>query len=183
MATGQQVAQPPADVPVPYTVTAAGLAAVAPAVRPGYRLVPVLVGRSTEPGTVAWVECPDWCIVHSPDRPTDKVGFLEDINHQGERAAMNFVPSRGDRVPVEVYLSQWPALDDEDRGQTYLAVDLDYEVCSYGRTAALSLADQMVAFAADVTRLAETLPDDSPTATVRSQADEALRRVREGGGR
>ena len=35
--------------------------------------------------------------------------------------------------------------------------------------------DQLVAFAEDVRRLAETLPDESP---VRSQADEALRRVR-----
>ncbi|MET8947446.1 hypothetical protein ABZX30_28855 [Streptomyces sp. NPDC004542] len=135
----------------------------------GFRLVPAAIGR---PGSVqtAWVPCPSWCVVDHSER----VAFIEDVNHEGEHRGMSLSPSRGDRVPLEVYLSQWPG--SEENAQTYLAVDLDYEVSAYGRTAALALADQMVAFAEDVRRLAGTLPDD----TVRSQADEALRRVRGG---
>jgi hypothetical protein len=145
-----------------------------PAVKPGYRLVPARIGRSTEEGVIVHIPCPSWCIV---DHVAEQNVFLEDVNHQGERVAMNFAPSRGDRTPVEVYVSEWPASREEDGPA--LAVDLDYDVATYGRTAALSLADQLVAFAADVRRLAQTLPDDAP-APIRSHADEALRRVRGG---
>ena len=136
---------------VPSQPTAA---AVRLAVKPGYRLVPALVGRSTDPGTVAHVECPDWCTV---DHLAEKAVFLEDVSHKGERAAMSLSPSRGDRVPVEVYLSEWPASNGED-GRPFLAVDVDYEVSNYGRAAALALADQLVAFAENVRRLAASLP-------------------------
>jgi len=147
-----------------------------PEPKPGYRFVPALIGRSTDPGVITLVECPSWCVV---DHVASRSVFIEDINHEGEHRAMSLSPSHGDRVPLEVYLSQWPA-SREENGQTCLAVDLDCEVSSYGRTAALALADQLVAFAADVRRLAQTLPDDAPS-PVRSQADEALRRVRTGG--
>ena len=143
-----------------------------PTARPGYRFVPALIGRSTEAGVITLVECPAWCVV---DHVAERSVFLEDLNHEGEHKTMQFAPSRGSAVPVEVYVSQWPGSHET---QPYLAVDLDCEVDTYGRTAALALADQLVAFAADVRRLAQTLPDDAP---VRSQADEALRRVRAGG--
>lgn len=142
-----------------------------PGMKPGYRLVPVAVGRQGKVQT-AWLPCPAWCITdHS-----EPVAFVEDVNHEGEHRRMSLSPSHGERVPVEVYLSEWPA-DRDENGQPCLAVDLDYEVATYGRTAGLAMADQLVAFAADVRRLAETLPEDKP---VRSQADEALRRVRGG---
>lgn len=126
------------------------------AVRPGYRLVPALVGRSTEPGTIVYVECPDWCTV---DHVASRNVFLEDINHEGERAALQLPSDYSAPAPVEVYLSQWPASQDE-KGLTRLAVDVDYEVSTYGRTAALAFADQLVAFAANVRALAETLPEE-----------------------
>lgn len=138
--------------------------------REGYRFVPALIGRSTDPGVIAHVECPSWCTV---DHIASRSVFLEDLNHEGERRAMTFTPSNAPRVPVEVYLTQWPG---SDEAQTQMAVDLDCEVETYGRTAGLALADQLVAFAADVRRLALALPDD----TIRSQADEALLRVRGG---
>jgi hypothetical protein len=81
-------------------------------------------------------------------------------------------------VPFEVYLTRWPGSQRDAR--TNLAVDLDSDVALYDRTGALALADQMVAFAEDVRRLAEALPDEAPAATVLGQADEALRRVRGG---
>ncbi|MFJ7341435.1 DUF6907 domain-containing protein [Streptomyces sp. NPDC101110] len=125
------------------------------ALKPGYRLVPARIGRSTDEGIIVHLPCPTWCVV---DHVAEKSVFLEDVNHEGERRAMSFTPSSGPRVPVEVYLSQWPGSHEP---QTQLAVDLDYEVETYDRTAALALADQMAAFAEDVRRLAETLPDDS----------------------
>lgn len=140
---------------IPLQPTAAAVSQ--PAVKPGYRLVPALVGRTTDPGVIVYVECPAWCTV---DHVAERSVFLEDISHDGERLGMSFSPSRGDRVPFEVYLSQWSGLAEENN-RPYLAVDLDCEVSSYGRTAALALADQLVAFAADVRRLAQTLPDDA----------------------
>ncbi|MCP9997818.1 hypothetical protein LUX34_23020 [Streptomyces werraensis] len=140
---------------VPSQPTAAS---VRPAVKPGYRLVPALVGRSTDPGTVVYVECPVWCTV---DHVADRSVFLEDINHQGESAQLTLTTLHPARVPLEVYLSWWPASDDT-AGEPCLAVDLDSEVDVYGRTAALALADQLVAFAENVRRLAESLPADKP---------------------
>lgn len=162
------------DRPIPYTVTEAGAHAVdLPAIKAGFRLVPVQVGKPGEAVTV-WAECPDWCVGHDGDR----FGCAEDINHQGESAALTLTPSIGERVPFEVYLTQWPSSQRDAR--TNLAVDLDSDVALYDRTGALALADQMVAFAEDVRRKAMMLPDDAPATVVHDQADEALRRVRGG---
>lgn len=143
-------------------------------VRSGYRLVPALVGRLTDKPTVVHVPCPDWCTV---DHLAQRAVFLEDINHQGEPAALTITTLHPARVPLEVYLSWWPSSDGISE-KPCLSVDLDTEVEVYDRTAALAMADQLVAFAANVRRLAESLPDDNGDS---SQADEALRRVRQGG--
>lgn len=149
----------------------AGLSGI-PSQTPGVRLVPATIGREGATQT-AWVPCPHWCVL---DHEAERTTWLEDINHEGERRAMKFAPSNGAAaVPIEVFVSHWPGSEK----QPMLAVDLDYEIETYGRTAALALADQLVAFAADVRRMAQTLPDDAP-APVRNQADEALRRVRGG---
>ncbi|MFJ3287070.1 DUF6907 domain-containing protein [Streptomyces sp. NPDC086669] len=150
--------QPPAATVRPF-----------PAVKPGYRLVPVPVGREGNVQT-AYVTCPSWCVTDHSQR----VRSIEDVNHNGQPAALSLTNRHPARVPLEVSLSWWPSLG-EGNEQPKLAVDLDTEVEVYDRTAALAMADQLVAFAAEVRRLAETLPDDQP---VRSQADEALRRVR-----
>lgn len=140
-----------------------------PAVKPGYRLVPVPVGRGGNVQT-AYVPCPSWCVTDHSVR----VASVEDVSHNGQPASLAITTLHPARVPLKVSLSWWPALGDGTE-QPKLAVDLDTEVEVYDRTAALAMADQLVAFAAEVRRLAETLPDDQP---VRSQADEALRRVR-----
>ncbi|MET9550565.1 hypothetical protein ABZY36_35470 [Streptomyces sp. NPDC006627] len=137
-----------------------------PAVEPGYRLVPARVGKPCSSVTV-WTECPtDWCIV---DHVAEPVGSAEDINHQGAPAALNLAADQTASVPTEVYLSWWPGSKDV-ASRPCLAVDVDYEVAVYGRTAALALVDQLTAFAEDVRRLAETLPDDSPAATLAPSA-------------
>ncbi|MEU9557371.1 DUF6907 domain-containing protein [Streptomyces fumanus] len=135
-----------------------------PALRPGFRLVPVPVGREGNAQT-AWVECPDWCVTDHSER----VEFIEDVNHNGQAASLSITTLHPARVPLEVSLSWWPALEEDT--QPKLAVDLDSEVEVYDRTAALALADQLVAFAAEVRRLAESLPDDSP-----ADEDEKARR-------
>lgn len=126
-----------------------------PAITPGCRLVPATIGREGATQT-AWIPCPHWCVL---DHEAERVTWLEDINHEGERRAMKFAPSNGAAaVPIEVFVSHWPGSEE----QPMLAVDLDREVETYGRTAALALADQLVAFAVDVRRMAQTLPDDAP---------------------
>jgi hypothetical protein len=142
-----------------------------PTVQPGFRLMPATVGRADRPQTV-WIECPSWCVTDH----TERVTFAEDISHSGQPAALTLTSNHPARIPLQVSLAWWPSLG-EGNGQPKLAVDLDTEVEVYGRTAALAMADQLVAFAADVRRLAQTLPDETPD---RIQADEALRRVRGG---
>lgn len=139
--------------------------------RPGYRLVPVQVGKPGHRVTV-WAECPDWCVGH--DVP---FGSAEDINHQGESAGLNITEDQAVTAPVEVYLSWWPGSDDV-AANPCLAVDFDSEVAVYSRTAGLALSDQIIAFGMHVRQLAATLPDGFPATIARSQADEALRQVR-----
>ncbi|MEV5314279.1 hypothetical protein [Streptomyces sp. NPDC052610] len=143
---------------IPSQPTAATVDAL-PAVKPGYRLVPVPVGREGNAQT-AWVPCPSWCVTDHSERVT----FIEDVNHSSQPASLAITTRHPARVPLEVSLSWWPALGEENE-QPKLAVDLDTEVEVYGRTAALAMADQLVAFAAEVRRLAETLPDDAPRTT------------------
>lgn len=126
-----------------------------PTVKPGYRLVPVPVGREGNAQT-AYVPCPSWCVTDHSERVT----FLEDVNHSGQPAELSITTLHPARVPLAVSLSWWPALGDEDN-KPKLAVDLDSEVEVYDRTAALAMADQLVAFAENVRRLAETLPADT----------------------
>jgi hypothetical protein len=142
-----------------------------PAVKPGYRLVPVPVGRGADVRT-AWLPCPTWCVTDHSER----VASVEDVSHNGQPASLAITTRHPARIPLEVSLSWWPGLG-EGNEEPKLAVDLDTDIEVYDRTAALAMADQLVAFAAEVRRLAETLPDDQP---VRSQADEALRRARGG---
>ena len=146
-----------------------------PAVKPGHQLVPAAVGKPGATVTI-YIECPtDWCIV---DHVAEPVANAEDINHQGAPVALSLAADQIIEVPTKVHLSWWPGSHGV-AARPCLAVDVDYEVAVYGRTGALAVADQLVAFAADVRRLAMTLPDDAPLSAVRSQADEALRRVRE----
>lgn len=145
------------------------LATQVPAPRPGFRFVPVPVGLPGRVQTV-WVECPDWCVTDH----TQRASHIEDVSHNGRPASLAITTRHPARVPLEVSLSWWPGLG-EGNDRPKLAVDLDTEVEVYGRTAALAMADQLVAFAAEVRRLAQTLPDDR---LGRTQADEALRRVR-----
>lgn len=155
MTTIDRAPQANPDIPVPLSATGVGARAIAfPAIRPGHRLVPVKIGKPGETVTV-WTECPtDWCIGHEGER----YGSADDINHQGESAGLNVTPGQAVTAPVEVYLSWWPGSNGV-AAQPCLAVDFDSEVAVYGRTAALALVDQISAFAANVRRLAEVLPE------------------------
>ncbi|MHC3471194.1 DUF6907 domain-containing protein [Streptomyces sp. 7R007] len=144
-----------------------------PGARSGHRIVPATVGKAGSEQTI-YVECPAWCTVDH----TKRVAFAEDISHDGQRTALTLTGQHPAWAPLEVYLSWWPS-NGKGEERPLLAVDLDSEVETYGRTAALAMADQLVAFAADVRRLAQALPDDRPI-PIRSQADEALRRIRGG---
>ncbi|MEU5900603.1 DUF6907 domain-containing protein [Streptomyces venezuelae] len=118
--------------------------------------MPARVGRPGERVTI-YVECPtDWCIV---DHVAEPVGAAEDINHQGAPAVLNLAADQAAGVPTAVYLSWWPGSHDV-AAQPCLAVDVDRDVAVYGRTGALAIADQIIAFGQDVRRLAETLPED-----------------------
>lgn len=123
----------------------------AAAVETGTRLVPAHIG-----GIECFISCPSWCVL---DHVREDEAHLADVCHYGEQHTLTLpVPML---APVSVRLAQWPnVIDDEDGGRVYLAVDTDSEINSYQRPAALALADQLVAFAADVRAIACTLPDE-----------------------
>ncbi|WPO69944.1 DUF6907 domain-containing protein [Streptomyces sp. KN37] len=152
--------------------TVTPLATALPELKPGFRLVPAKVGKP-DAAQIVWVECPDFCV---EDHVDEHVWNVEDISHSGAPAVLNLASDQSAGLPIEVSLSWWPSSDGV-ASRPCLAVDIDREVAVYGRTGALAVADQIAAFAENVRRLAETLPDETP-APVPSQADEALRRVR-----
>ncbi|TGB09792.1 hypothetical protein [Streptomyces sp. MZ04] len=122
-----------------------------PALKQGMSLVPALID-----GHLVHIECPTaWCVL---DHIAENEKHPADVHHYGERRTLTLpVPML---APITVFLAQWPNAIDEDAGLPYLAVDTDNDVNSYQRTAALALADQLVAFSADVRGLARTLPDE-----------------------
>lgn len=66
-------------------------ASVTPAVSPGFRLVPALIGR---PGRTQMIHlaCPDWCVLSHAD---ERQVAVEDVSHRGNVDHVQ-VPTMGD---------------------------------------------------------------------------------------
>ena len=56
-----------------------------PAVAPGFRLVPALIGREGS-AQYAWLPCPEWC---NQDHANDRQVAVEDVWHSGDFVDLN----------------------------------------------------------------------------------------------
>ena len=126
--------------------------------------VPTVTPPSSSPCLVAAVvrgqriavPCPSWCVV---DHAAENVISLDDFSHDGAPISLR-VPVRGaaERVLI-ARLSQWPFASDEAGRAAYLRLEGtdDGEVANLPTSAALAFADQLVAHAEGIRRLAGAL--------------------------
>lgn len=100
--------------------------------------------------------CPEWCVI---DHAAENVINLDDFSHDGAPISMS-VPVSGaaERVLI-ARLSQWPFAQDEAGRAEYLRLEGtdDGEVANLQAGAALAFADQLVAHAERIRRLAGAL--------------------------
>lgn len=102
------------------------------------------------------VPCSEWCV---KDHAAEDLAFLEDLSHEGEEIALA-APEFNDVTEVLVAsIRQWPFVNDEDREQPYLGFDATGagDVANLQKSAALAFADQLVAHAERIRRLAGAL--------------------------
>lgn len=160
-----------------------------PAIRPGFRLVPALIGTLTN-NHIAYVECPVWCTEDHTDYPYT----LDDIAHQGDDDAEARV--RSFAIDPSVATFAWsarlysdPSATDPRMRAVHVMLTDDTRLDAHATPEMTDqLADEMVAFAGQLRHHAQAArlhnqaaDDDSRGSAVRSQAEEALRRVRQGG--
>lgn len=127
-----------------------------PAVRPGHRLVPALIGTLNH-HQVAHIECPDWCAEDHMDEPS----ALNEITHYADNADVEvgtfldpdtlrcIWSARIVAEPSAASPKLWAAhivLDDQDADEARLTPDM-----------AETLADDLVGFAAHLRQLARTV--------------------------
>ncbi|WP_125047300.1 DUF6907 domain-containing protein [Streptomyces chrestomyceticus] len=117
---------------------------------PAAELLPRLAVASVG-GVPVRVECPSWCVLdHGAAAPS----HLEDVRHEGAPIRLVMPLYNGSETVMVARLSQWPFAP--GGGRVYVAVDSDGcdEDAALYRDAALALADQLAAHAADIRRVA-----------------------------
>jgi hypothetical protein len=143
---------------IPAQPTAAdqsqGVAQLLPAAEPGYRLVPALVGTFTR-HQVAYIECPTWCTEDHTAEPS----ALEDITHYADSDAVE-IPSFTDPTTsaymLYARLEADPVSSDPRVRDTHVLLWEDASAMEARLTPDMteSLADDLVAFAAQLRQLA-----------------------------
>lgn len=154
-----------------------------PTPKPGHRFVPAKVGRTNATSVIVHIECPIWC--DGSEHLAEPVVHVEDITHV----------SKPDDIVVQTFLGRatrhvlWatvqadPVATDPRQRAAHVVVEDGTDFSYLTEDMADELADDLIAFASSVRQMARTarLANQAPTVnTVRSQADEALRRVRGG---
>lgn len=147
-----------------------------PTLKPGFRLVPTLIGRPDNAAPV-WIECPSWCHI---DHANDRQVAIEDVWHSGDFVDLELPHRDGKELLAYFRLGLDPYSNDPAKRRTFVygedgdAVDGRYmdpqhirDFCD--RTEAAITQLRALADAAEATG-GDSDPD----------MDEALRRVREG---
>lgn len=103
------------------------------------------------------VPCPEWCVT---DHAAHDLKSLENLSHDGESFSL-LVPTFGGGTERALIarLSQWPFGASETGSRPYLSLEVtdDGEVANVEADAALAFADQLVAHAEQIRRLAGAL--------------------------
>jgi len=78
------------------TVQPANVAAF-PAIKPGYHLAPVAIGSPGATRRIAYLECPDFCVI---DHVAEPVTFIEDVSHSGANHTAYVYSFLADALPT-----------------------------------------------------------------------------------
>lgn len=152
--------------------------------KPGYSLVPARFGKPGQQADV-WVECPTaWC---NDDHVKDWNHHAVDLDHWGSVDAgwdTDCLTRPGDRMlSLDARLHSDPAATDPRLSAAHVLLDDESVQVYLSPDMAETVADELIAFAAQVRHLARQAREFNEKAAPqprRGQADEALRRVRAG---
>lgn len=136
---------------VSFTVPTPAVLVAAPQHHPTSRQV-----RATVRGVPLTVDCPDWCT----DDHSEDLRDIEDLVHSSGTSHV-LVPqfAGGAEVSLQATLIHYPfGSDSGNRPYLGLTDDGSCETAALGRVAALAFADQLVAHAARICEMAESLP-------------------------
>jgi len=131
-----------------------GAAQVFPSTRPGYRLVPALIGTFAR-NQLAWIECPSWCTEPHASEPS----ALEDITHYADSDMLE-IPTFSDpesaAYVLYVRLEADPVASDPRVRETHVLLWEDASPMEARLTPEMAedLADEMIAFASQLRHLA-----------------------------
>jgi hypothetical protein len=161
---------------IPVQPSAAGRSL--PVLKPGFRLVPTLIGRPGNEATV-WIECPEWCTL---DHANDRQIALEDVWHSGEFVDLELPHRGGTELLAYFRLGLDPYSRDADKRRTFVyAEDGTTPSGYYMEPDHLdAAADRLEVTAAQLRALARAARATMHDGDSDPDMDEALRRVREG---
>lgn len=142
------VQQPAAGTsPSPATVTPF------PAMKPGHRLVPALIGTHKN-ASPAWIPCPMWCVEDHASAPT----MLEDITHTSkpEDVGISSFLKQDGSLLMYAMLQADPASTDPRLRQAHISIETGDMPEYHTPEMAEAFADDLIAFALQVRSLART---------------------------
>ncbi|MFH8768290.1 DUF6907 domain-containing protein [Streptomyces sp. NPDC017958] len=134
---------------IPKQPTAADMAQ--PAIKPGFRLVPALIGTRKSAHT-AWIECPLWCVEDHTDEPT----MLEDVMHTSasEDVGISSFLKQDGSLLMYAMLQADPASDDPRLSRAHIGIETGGMPDCHTPEMAEQFADDLVAFAAQLRHMA-----------------------------
>jgi hypothetical protein len=124
-----------------------------PAIEPGHRLVPALIGTRKSSNT-AWIPCPTWCIENHLDAPT----MFEDITHtsKSEDVGISSFLKQDGSLLMYAMLQADPASDDPRLRQAHIGIETGDMPDYHTPEMAEAFADDLIAFALQLRGLAAT---------------------------
>ena len=148
-----------------------------PTIKPGFRLVPTLIGRPDNAATV-WIECPtSWCHI---DHANDRQVAVEDVWHSGDFVDLELPHRDGKELLAYFRLGLDPSSKDPAKRRTFVYCE-DGDSVNGRYMDAQHIRDFCDRTEAAIRQLRQ-LADAAEATAGDSDPDmgEALRRVREG---
>jgi hypothetical protein len=124
-----------------------------PATRPGYRLVPALIG-TRKSAHVAHIECPSWCVENHLAEPT----MFDDITHTSaseEVGISSFLKQDGSLL-MYAMLQADPEATDPRLRRAHIGIEHEGVPDVHTPEMAEAFADDLIAFALQLRGLART---------------------------
>jgi hypothetical protein len=124
-----------------------------PAIKPGHRLVPALIGNQKN-AHVAPIECPMWCVENHLATPT----MFEDVTHTSaseDVGVSSFLKPDGSLL-MYAMLQADPASPDERLRQAHIGIETGDMPEYHTPDMAEAFADDLMAFASQLRNLART---------------------------